>query len=286
MPTPGKIDFLIIGAQKSGTTSLFHYLRVHPQIHIPFVKEIGFFSTERKFRKGVPWYLKHFADAHPQQIIGEISPQYMAHPAAVGQIHALFPDTRLIAVLRNPIDRAYSAYRMAVRRGGERHTMQEALTPPDTGLPSNDYISMGLYGKILEGYLNYFPASQIRLVFTEELAAKPGQVMQGLLGFLGVDENFIPGNLHQQYHRDGDRKYLFLQPEKWLISKLEKLLPNQYRGWSLRFDQWNTEPGPRAELPAELRSRLAAYYKADVARLERLFRVRAPWQEFRSSGEA
>lgn len=130
MAIPGKVDFLVIGAQKSGTTSLFHYLRAHPRIHIPFVKEIGFFSNERKFRKGVQWYLKHFSDAEPHQIVGEVSPQYMAHPAAPGRIHSLFPDTRLIAVLRNPIDRAHSAYRMAVRRGGEKRAVEEALSPP------------------------------------------------------------------------------------------------------------------------------------------------------------
>lgn len=138
---------------------------------------------------------------------------------------------------------------------------------------------------MLEGYLEYFPASKIRLVFTEELAAKPDQVMQDLFDFLGVEENFIPGNLHRRYHRGGDRKYLFLHPVKWSISKLEKLLPNQYRGWSLRFDQWNTRPGKRSELPAGLRARLAAYYQADVERLERLFHIRAPWQEFKGSGE-
>ncbi|MFZ0105802.1 MAG: hypothetical protein WAK92_02965, partial [Thiobacillus sp.] len=75
MPTQSKVDFIIIGAQKAGTTSLFHYLRAHRQIHIPFVKEVGFFSRERLFNKGVSWYLNQFADATPHQIVGEASPQ-------------------------------------------------------------------------------------------------------------------------------------------------------------------------------------------------------------------
>lgn len=134
--------------------------------------------------------------------------------------------------------------------------------------------------------MKHFPASQIRLVFTEELAAKPDQVMQDLFGFLGVKANFIPGNLHQQYHRDGDRKYPLLTPATWLVSKLEKLLPNQYRGWSLRFDQWNTRPGQKAGLPADVRDRLAAYYKADIARLEQLFHISVPWRELAGSDAA
>lgn len=136
MVIPGEVDFIVIGAQKAGTTSLFHYLRAHPRIHIPLVKEIGFFSSERKFRKGVAWYLKQFADVHPQQIVGDVSPQYMAHPAAPARIHGLFPDTRLIAILRNPVDRAHSGYRMAVRRGGEKRTVEQALSPPPRWRPS------------------------------------------------------------------------------------------------------------------------------------------------------
>lgn len=145
---------------------------------------------------------------------------------------------------------------------------------------------MGMYGKILEEYLKYFPASQIRLIFTEDLAARPEQVMQDLFGFIGVDAHTVSGNLHRRYHRGGDRKYPLLAPAKQLIGKLEKLLPNRYRGWSLRFDQWNTRPMQRANLPADVRDRLAAYYQQDIAHLEQLFRVPVPWQEFRGNADS
>jgi len=196
------------------------------------------------------------------------------------------PDTRLIAVLRNPIDRAYSAYRMAVRHGSDKRPVEEALSPPPDRSPHHfdfDYVGTGMYGKILEEYLKYFPASQIRLVFTEDLAARPKWVMQDLFGFIGVDADTVPGNLHQRYHRDGNRKYPILAPAKQLIGKLEKLFPNRYRGWSLRFEQWNTRPMQRASLPPDVRNRLTAYYQQDIARLEQLFRVQVPWQEFRSN---
>ncbi len=290
MPIPSNVDFIVIGAQKAGTTSLFHYLRAHPQIHMPFVKEVGFFSSERRFRKGTPWYLKQFAQASQIQIVGEVSPQYMMQPEIPKRIHDLFPDTKLIAVLRNPIDRAYSAYRMAYRLGAEKRTAHEALQnfpTPDLNQPLKtiDFIGMGLYGKILEKYLKHFPIEQIKLVFTEELADQPGQTLQNLFNFLEVNRSFQPQNIQRQYHRGGEQKYSFLQPVKWLIGKFEKLLPAQHRGWSFHFDQWNTRPLQGTGLTPELRSRLVAYYKVDIARLEQLFQVQVPWDEFRSSGK-
>lgn len=290
MPIPSKVDFIVIGAQKAGTTSLFHYLRAHPQIHIPFVKEVCFFSRERGFNKGKSWYLNQFADATPKQIVGEASPQYMMNPAVPARIHALFPDIKLIAVLRNPIDRAYSSYRMTVRLGAEKHSAQEALQrlpPPNLDQPLTplDYIGMGLYGKILEGYLKYFPLEQIRLVFTEELAVRPEKVLHDLYGFIGVDTGFTPGNIHHVYHRGGKQKYRGLQPVKRFLNMLEKSMPRRYRGWTFLFDQWNTKPNQGADLPIELRNQLADYYKADVAHLEQLFRVQVPWLEFLNPGE-
>jgi len=287
MPIPSKVDFIVIGAQKGGTTSLFHYLRAHPQIHMPFVKEVGFFSRERGFNKGESWYLSQFADASPQQIVGEASPQYMMNPAVPARIHAQFPEIKLIAVLRNPIDRAYSSYRMTVRLGSEKRSVQEALQAPpfsilDQPLTPFDYIGMGLYGRILEGYLKYFTVEQIRLVFTEELAVQPENVLHDLYGFIGVDAGFTPDNIHHVYHRGGKQKYPGLQPVKRFLNMLEKSMPRRYRGWTFLFDQWNTKPNQGPDLPIELRNQLADYYRADVAQLERLFQVQAPWPEFLS----
>jgi hypothetical protein len=285
MPIQSKVDFIVIGAQKAGTTSLFHYLRAHQQIHIPFAKEVGFFSRERLFNKGAPWYLNQFADATPQQIVGEASPQYMMNPAVPARIHALFPGIKLIAILRNPIDRAYSSYRMTVRLGSEKRSVQAALLSPplpnlDQPFTAFDYLGMGLYGKILEGYLKYFPIEQIRLVFTEELAMQPEKVLHDLYGFIGVDAGFTPHNIHHVYHRGGQQKYLGLRPLKRFLSILEKSIPSRYRGWTFLFDQWNTKPNQGSDLPIELRDQLANYYSADVAHLQSLFRVQVPWLEF------
>jgi hypothetical protein len=148
-----------------------------------------------------------------------------------------------------------------------------------------DFIGAGLYGKVLEGYLKYFPIEQVKLVFTEELAAQPERVLRDLYSFLGVNAGFTPDNIHHVYHRGGEQKYWGLQAVKRFLNMLEKFMPHRYRGWTFRFDQWNTKPNQVPGLPIELRNQLADYYRADVARLEQLFQVQVPWQEFRGAGE-
>lgn len=207
------------------------------------------------------------------------------NPAVPARIHALFPDVKLIAILRNPIDRAYSSYRMTVRLGSEKRLAQEALQSrplPNLDQPFTalDYLGMGLYGKILEGYLKYFPIEQIRLVFTEELAVQPEKVLHDLYGFIGADAGFTPHNIHHVYHRGGQQRHPGLWPVKKFLIMLEKSMPSRYRGWTFLFDQWNTKPNQGPDLPIELRDQLAEYYSADVARLQRFFRVQAPWLEF------
>lgn len=290
MSLPDKIDFIIIGAQKAGTTSIFNHLRAHPNIYMPFLKEVCFFSRERSFRKGLSWYLNHFSDATSQQVVGEASPQYMMNLAVPKRIHDLFPETKLIAILRNPIDRGLSAYRMAVKQGIEKRTIEEALKAShksDLSLPLTplDFVGAGLYGKILEEYLKYFPIEQIQLVFTEEFAAEPKSVLQNLYNFLGVNADFTPDNIHHVYHRGGVQKHGGLQGVRRHLNMLEKLMPNRYRGWTFRFDQWNTKSDQITGLSIELRNQLADYYRADTALLEQLFQIQTPWQEFRGVRE-
>lgn len=116
-----KVDFLVIGAQKSGTTSIFNYLSSHPSIFMPQCKEVCFFT--RDFERGVDWYFSnYFPSAPASSIKGEASPHYMYFKNVPERIASLFPDIKLIAVLRNPITRAYSHYQMTVRRNLEKRS--------------------------------------------------------------------------------------------------------------------------------------------------------------------
>jgi Sulfotransferase family len=129
----GTLDFLVIGAQRSGTTSLWRHLASHPQVHIPPSKEAPFFSHDRPFARGLAWYLgEFFADADPRRRWGTVSPHYMMGspdadvPEVARRIHATVPQARLIAILRDPIERAQSHHRMVVHRGRETRGFEEA----------------------------------------------------------------------------------------------------------------------------------------------------------------
>ena len=177
-------DFLVIGAQKAGTTALYAYLRWHPGIGGPSWKEVSFF--DRHYRRGEAWYRGHFPNAlrgwiaersnGRPLVVGEASPSYMFHPLAPQRVHDLVPDVRLIALLRNPADRAYSHYQHEVALGREPLSFEQALDAEEERLrgevermtddPSyfshewwdHTYPARGRYAEQLERWFAVFPA--------------------------------------------------------------------------------------------------------------------------------
>lgn len=205
-------EFLIVGAQKSGTTSLFDYLKQHPQLVPSYKKEVHFFDgglhpKRDNFKKGQAWYRAHFplmknVDAHSR--VFEASPLYMFNPLGSRRIFNLLPDVKLIVVLRNPTERAISHYFHEVRKGCELLPIQEALWEEDRRLASviadkdykNDvfrrqsYKSRGLYMQQLTRLLNNFPRRQLLVLNSESLFCEPGDTLRKVFEFLGVDPGF------------------------------------------------------------------------------------------------
>jgi hypothetical protein len=209
-------DFLIIGTQKGGTTSLYDYLGQHPQIARSLRKEINFFTggpdpAVDLWRLGEGWYRAHFplrADMPPGQKAFEASPDYMFNPLAAGRIAALLPDVRLVAMLRNPTDRAISHYFHNVREGepqrnGETKPIGEAMAAEEARmaplLAAEDYRCVafralsyklrGHYAEQLARYLALFPRENLLVLRTEDLFDDPQGMMARLFGFLGVAPN-------------------------------------------------------------------------------------------------
>jgi hypothetical protein len=204
-------DFLIIGAQKAGTTALYSYLREHPAIAGPPWKEVSFF--DRHFWRGDAWYRGHFpnrlylrrmrARAEVEPIVGEASPSYVFHPLAPQRVAALVPDVRLIALVRNPVDRALSHYHHEVALGRERLSFEEALEQEDIRLEGElermldaryfsrawwnfTYLSRGRYAEQLERWLEMFPRERLLVVPSEDLLDRPGETYGQVLDFLGA----------------------------------------------------------------------------------------------------
>lgn len=294
------IDFIIIGAQKSGTTSLFKYLSAHPRIYMPAEKEIEYFQNDDKFSKGREWYYKRYFDnAGSQEIKGEASTHYMMYESVPGRIQSYYPDIKLIACLRNPIDRAYSHYNMAVRRGVEKRSFKECVDDAierghisDSEIDDNlEYVMFGEYGRILKHYLNWFKPEQVKVVFSEDLRNKPELVTRDLFRWLEVDADFVPPNVGKQYHQSGDQRFPGLNERaRRLVKGLKKnKWANRHILWRIDFDalffwletEFNVKSKKIPLMSPEVREKLARYYQPDVEMLEKITGQTPPWKDFK-----
>jgi len=205
-------EFIIIGAQKSGTSSLFYYLNQHPQLLPSNKKEVHFFDgglnhNTNNFKKGLVWYRAHFP---LKRVISnrdrtfEASPLYIFNPLVPKRIFDLVPKVKLIAILRNPTERAISHYFHEKRAGRESLPIMEALLEEEKRLKSvianeeyksdifihYSYKSRGLYKEQIERFLNYFPWGQILILSSEEFFSEPEKTLRQVFEFVGVDREF------------------------------------------------------------------------------------------------
>jgi hypothetical protein len=195
-------DFLCIGAQKAGTTTLHGLLQEHPGVHMPPEKEIHYFSCH--FHRSLRWYRSRFAGARPDQRIGEISPYYLFHPEAPARIAASVPDVRLIALVRDPVERALSGYFHVHRHGREPLPIEAAFEAEEQRLVGagralaapggrhdhhqwHSYLARSRYDEQLARYGSLFPASQLLVIRSEDLFADPGSIVARVIEFLGLE---------------------------------------------------------------------------------------------------
>jgi hypothetical protein len=221
-------DFLVIGAQKAGTTALYAYLRWHPAVLGPSWKEVSFF--DRHYVRGEAWYRGHFPNrlrlglamrrTGVAAAVGEASPSYLFHPLAAERVAALVPQARLIAILRNPVERAFSHYNHEVALGREPLAFEQAIEREgmrtrgevermlaDPGYFSHawwnhTYVARGLYAEQLEWWLAAFPRERLLVLTSEELSARPRETYAAVLRFLG-----LPPHALDSYPRLNMREY-------------------------------------------------------------------------------
>jgi hypothetical protein len=240
------LDFIVIGAQKAGTTSLFQHLRLHPEISLPPGKEWPYFSDDEVYARGWSAYMRnltrHDAFADPGRKWGTVTPQYMMggpylsngdatesydERTVPSRISECLPSVRLIAILRDPVERARSHHRMLVMRGDERRSFDDAigeLLHPDALERSRrrpgerlGYVTWGEYGRILAGYVDVFSREQILVVFTDELERAPAVLLSRIQEFIGVSADFEPDNLGARYQAGAiDRGFSWRSPSSWM----------------------------------------------------------------------
>jgi hypothetical protein len=242
-------DFLIIGAQKAGTTSLFHYVGQHPDIQLPLSKEIHYYDLN--YTKGTKWYRSFFASVIRTKITGESTPYYLFHPFVPARVYHDNPKTKIIILLRHPGERAFSHFQMMKRMGIEKlETFSEAIQAEHGRLKKGlkylytdslsasfehqhyTYLSRGKYARQLKRWFHYFSKEQILIIKSEDLFENPIKTLEKVYLFLGVDviypkdiSTMNPG-LKENIHPD-DKKCLEEYFHKY-NRKLELLLDSKF----------------------------------------------------------
>jgi len=249
-------DFIIIGAQKSGTTALFKFLYKNPEIYLPPQKEVQFFSVPEYFKKGIDWYSKEFYSGISNDIVcGDISPQYMFYDSVPKRIKETLPEVKLIAILRNPVDRAYSHYNMSVRRGQEKRNFIDAFNysveqnnqGQESIIESESYYQFSNYKESLAKYCEYFSKDNILILFQEDLTSSPINTLNKIYQFINISEVFYPDNPKEKVHQSGVKKHPKI--EQWLLNEnviktlIKPLIPTKWRA-AFRFwiEQINVNP--------------------------------------------
>lgn len=288
--------FLVIGAYKSGTTSVHHYLAQHPQVFVPRRKEPNYFAfgdvavavgsgaAARPAATPHPAaatsvtrredYVALFDDVAGERAVGEVSPEYLVNERACDAIRRELPDARLVAVLRDPVERAWSDYLMYRRDGLEpEEDFGRALDHQDErrrrGSPTGWYVESGFYGRQLARYYDAFSADQISVHLFEDLVRDPDGTMAAVTTFLGVDP--VPLRSADHLNASGVPRNralaAVLRSRRWLGPPLKKVLPDRLRPGLERVVQRGLDRPP---LAPEHRARLVETFRDDVALTGRL----------------
>jgi sulfotransferase family protein len=205
-------DYIIAGAQKSGTTSLWQYLREHPDVASPMSKEMSYFDVN--FRRGPDWYRMHFplqreveSAAGRHLLTGESSAYYMLHPHAPARIAQMLPQARIILLLRNPVDRAFSHYHLKIRRLQETLSFEDAIDAEPERLVGEEekllgnpgyysaahdrysYVTRGIYVDQIRRWEQFFPPERLLILEAGEFFRETAAVYERVLNFLGLPPN-------------------------------------------------------------------------------------------------
>lgn len=288
MTTP---NFLIIGAQKAGTSSLYHYLRQHPEIYLSPVKEThyfsylgsditfkdpGFFPGKFKYVKTQESYEALFSAQTKETAVGEISPSYIYVPGTATRIYEQYPQMKLVAILRNPADRAFSNYihNRSLPKGSQEplQNFVDALNAENVrkqaGWSSSwHYKSKGFYYEQLKTYYDYFGSDKILIILFEDLKMQPTKTVAQICSFLNVDSSYR-FKLSNAFNSSGLPRNNFIRNVRSILQKvaplIKYLIPRQI------FQILRCFFLKKPAINEEVRSQLLADYRDDILKLETL----------------
>ena len=271
-------DFLVIGTIKAATTTLHYLLADHPEVSLPREKEAPLFLRDVSDEE-VAAHVRQMTGSKPAKLAGKVTPLYMCRPDVAGRIYKSSSQTKLIALLRDPVERARSHWRMCCQQGRDSRTFAEVVADQlsDTQkLRSSDveedgYVAYGEYGRVINEYLDYFPKNQLLVLGSAELQRDPVSTLAKVCGFLGLEPH-VPRELGRDYNvsqRAGERSALDqllwkIVPYDWA---LKITTPKMQRRAAEVLDRFGIAR-PKVELdeslPEELLLKLQDHYVVDA----------------------
>ena len=289
---PSDIDFIVVGAEKSGTTWLAEMLWQHPGIFVPRQKELHYFNRQLdeapeienyNFNKPVGWYLRFYEEAPPGVKMGECCPAYLWDAAAPQRIHDFNPLVKIVMILRNPVERFLSAYRYLAQRG--------VVTTSDFHVVLQRHrellLDRGAYHPQVRRYLDLFPPGQVRVYWFDDLRREASSMLLDIEAFIGV-EPFVPENVNEEINVTQEPRSPWVSrmlarvkrfTRKYRLSVLIELARSLGAAeWFTNMRDWNKQAKkpskpPVVDTSSIDRQWLYDHYREDIEQLERLLQV-------------
>jgi hypothetical protein len=284
-----KVDFLIIGTQKAGTTSLFQYLLQHHEIYFSEVKEVNYFVVDHLYARGEKYYHSFFSGFKNQKVIGSAFVHMLPCLKAIDRVYHYNPNMKFIVMLRNPIDRAVSSFKYAIRNGWEDSstTIMSALKLEQDRLKQEEYnltyFYNGLYNLHLTNWMKKFPKENFIILKQEDLQNAPQQTMDALFNFLHVTNRSIDTsnkyNVASGVHNRNLQKFMLakrnpvsrilgaIMPQQTKVYVRSKIFPIIYR---INTNKVKETPVSISEKEQE---QLKQYFKLDQEALRSNFNI-------------
>ncbi len=280
-----QIDFIGVGAAKSGTSWIAQCLREHPQIQFSYTKELAFFNRQNgiydknhqwNYLKGLRWYQKQFPQKQNNKLMGEFCVNYLYDQQTPFLIKKHFPDVKIIICLRNPVEMTYSHYWWYK----DNFKLEKAPGFEQALSSQPQYLDRAKYYPQLKRYFKLFPAENIHIILYEQIKTEPAQVLKNLCSFLNIDNNFNFPSLNKKVNAARKAKLksltkIFVLTDwlrqngfEFIFTFFKKI--KIYQILQTAYTKFNSVNYQYPEIPTKTKKQLKKYFKNDIEKTEKL----------------
>lgn len=276
-------NFICPGAQKSATTTLHDILIQHPEIYLPSKKETHFFDIDKKFKKGIDFYLnQYYSDVENEKIVGDITPGYMFFENSLERIvETLGEDIKILFMLRNPIERAYSHYWMSYRRTYENKSFEKGIELEKERIKKDyfnrshfSYIERGFYAKQIKRFLKVFPKKNMKFIIFNEFINNKSSSIEEILYFLNLDTK-VPLELDKKSNSAFLPRFKkitsFLKNPPYVVKMISKIFSDKTKKKIINIiNEKNKQNFKKPKMKTVTRNKLIEIYYEDMKELENI----------------